>query len=201
MAITIEPFKTQEINLVIVGDSPLIVHAWSEKAKRQMLDKQMKKAAVGKEAKDPQKDYEDSLYFISKEPPVYGFPAIAFKAAAVRAGKNLGIPMTDSRTAFHINLEMATIYGEPSPREDMVRLNGGVADIRYRGEFIEWCTVLPIRFNDRFISAEQLISLLNGAGFGVGVGEWRPEKDGSNGMFHVASESEAKKLAQKHGFA
>lgn len=31
--------------LHVVGDSPLIVHAWSEKAKRMMLEKQMKKAA------------------------------------------------------------------------------------------------------------------------------------------------------------
>lgn len=34
--------KTAEINLV--GDSPLIVHKWSEKAKKEILDKQMKKA-------------------------------------------------------------------------------------------------------------------------------------------------------------
>jgi hypothetical protein len=29
------------------------------------------------------------------------------------------------------------------------------------------------------------VNLFNVAGFAVGVGEWRPERDGSNGMFHV----------------
>lgn len=192
--IAVEPFKITELGLYVVGDSPLIMHRWSEKAKKEMLDKQMKKAVTGKEAKDPERDYENSIYYIQKDPPLYGFPAVAFKAAAVRAGKNLGIPMTDSKTAFHVDVEMVQIFGTPSPREDMVRLNGATADIRYRAEFSEWKTYLPIKFNNRYISAEQLISLFNAAGFGVGVGEWRPEKDGNFGRFHIASEAEAKEF-------
>lgn len=194
--LTIEPFGTQEAAVWVIGDSPLIVHAWSEKAKKAMLDKQMKKAVKGKEAKNPQQDYEESLYYISKKPLVYGFPAVAFKAAAVRAGKNMGIPMTDSRTAFHVDTEMVVIHGKPAMREDTVRLNGGVADIRYRGEFKEWHAMLPLKFNPNILSLEQLISLLNAAGFGVGVGEWRPEKDGQFGRFHVACEDEMRKIVE-----
>jgi hypothetical protein len=52
----------ETVHFKLVGDSPLIVHAWSEKAKRQMLDKQMKKATKAKEAKDPQADYEACFY-------------------------------------------------------------------------------------------------------------------------------------------
>ena len=50
------------MEVTVVGDSPLIVHAWSPKAKREMLDKQMKKAKGAKEAKDPVKDFEESMY-------------------------------------------------------------------------------------------------------------------------------------------
>jgi hypothetical protein len=32
---------------------------------------------------------------------------------------------------------------------------------------------------------EQIVNLFNIGGFACGVGEWRPGKDGSNGMFHV----------------
>lgn len=50
----------------IVGDSPLIVHKWSHKAKEEMLGKQMKRASKGKEAKVPAKDFVDSLYWLDE---------------------------------------------------------------------------------------------------------------------------------------
>lgn len=50
----------------IIGDSPLIVHKWSHKAKEEMLGKQMKKASKGKEAKVPAKDFVDSLYWLDE---------------------------------------------------------------------------------------------------------------------------------------
>jgi len=37
--VTMKPIKIDHVKVRIVGDSPLIVHAWSEKAKREMLDK------------------------------------------------------------------------------------------------------------------------------------------------------------------
>lgn len=64
----------------------------------------------------------------------------------------------------------------------------GTADIRYRPEFKHWRVKLPIKYNADKISLEQLVNLFNLAGFGVGVGEWRPEKDGQYGMFHVVTE-------------
>jgi len=42
--ITIPAINIQYVALTIVGDSPLIVHAWDEKTKREMLEKQQKKA-------------------------------------------------------------------------------------------------------------------------------------------------------------
>lgn len=40
--IELPPIELVTFQLRLVGDSPLIVHRWSEKAKKQMLDKQMK---------------------------------------------------------------------------------------------------------------------------------------------------------------
>ena len=71
-------------------------------------------------------------------------------------------------------------------REDPVILNGKTADLRYRAEFTNWSCTLMIRYNKNTYSPEQIINLFNTAGFGVGVGEWRVERNGSNGMFHVA---------------
>lgn len=190
VAIEVPKIDVRQLDITLIGDSPLICHKWSEKAKKEMLDKQMKKAKPAKAAKDPEQDYRDSLY----EHPAggYGFPCVAFKAAAVGACRfSEGIKMTEARGAFHVVGELAQIKGTPTMREDMVRVGMGTADIRYRGEFQQWATTLTISYNAAAISPEQIVNLFNLAGFGVGVGEWRPEKDGSYGRFHVATEKEA----------
>jgi hypothetical protein len=172
-----------QIKLRLVGTSALIVHKWSEKAKKQMLDKQMKRASQGKAAKDPDEDYRESLYM--RPDGSYGFPAVAFKAAAVRAGTYCDMKMVFLRGAFHVEGDLVLVEGEPEPREDMVRVGMGTADIRYRPQFPKWATELDITFNNRALTAEQIVNLFEIAGFAVGVGEWRPEKDGQFGRFRV----------------
>lgn len=182
--ITLPALNIQHLQLRLVGDAPLICHAWSEKAKREMLDKQMKKAKQAKAAKDPEADFQASLYPLPEGG--FGFPAVAFKSAAVAACRAIeGIAMTEARGAFHIVGDFVKIEGDPTPREDMVRIGMGTADIRYRGEFREWAANITLRYNTNALSPEQIANLFNTAGFAVGVGEWRPEKDGSFGMFHV----------------
>lgn len=185
-AVTIPPIDVRRMTLKLVGDSELICHKWSEKAKKEMLDKQMGKAKSGKKApKDPEQDYRDSLYEIA--PGVYGFPSVGFKSAAVSACRYVdGMKMTEARGAFHVVGEFVTINGTPRMREDMVRVGMGTADIRYRGGFVEWSAEVTIAYNAGVFQPEQIVNLFNQGGFGVGVGEWRPEKDGAFGRFHVA---------------
>jgi len=193
------------MEVTLIGDSPLIVHAWSHKSKQEMLGKQMKKAKGAKEAKDPRADFEASMYRLADGG--YGFPSVAFKAAAVTAATSVaGITKVAARQAFHIlgddadikgafdgsvsRVNLAKIEGTPQMREDMVRVGMGTADIRYRAEFPNWRASVLVRFNANVLSEAQILNLLNTAGFAVGVGEWRPEKDGMNGMFHVATDQE-----------
>lgn len=188
MIITLPALTIQTAEIQLIGDSPLICHAWSKKAKQEILDKQMKKAKQAKGAKNPQTDYEESLYVMPEDSEAkYGFPAVAFKAAAVDACSHVAnITKTISRGAFHIVGELVPIFGKPHMREDMVRLGGigAPADIRFRGEFTEWSTKFTIRYNSNVIQLEQIMNLFNTAGFAIGVGEWRPQKDGVFGMFH-----------------
>src|SRR5581483_11399588 len=181
--VQLKGLAVDRLSLELVGTSSLIVHKWSEKAKKQMLDKQMKKASQGKAAKDPEEDFRESLYI--REDGSYGFPAVGFKAAAVRAGTYCDMKMVFLRGAFHVEGDLVKIEGEPKMREDMVRVGMGTADIRYRPEFREWSTTLPITYNSRALTAEQIVHLFEVAGFAVGVGEWRPEKDGQFGRFEV----------------
>ena len=181
--IEIKPPNLQIRKFTIYGTAPLFQHKWSDKAKKQIIDNQTKKAKQPLAAKDPQADYEESMYKLPNGR--YGFPAVAFKSAAVRAGKLLGLAMTDTRQMFFDmpdEGDLVVINGKPSPREDMVKTPGTV-DVRYRAEFREWSAVLTVKFNADLMSEEQLVNLFEAAGFSVGVGEWRPEKNGMFGTF------------------
>jgi hypothetical protein len=187
--VEIPQLEVRQLEITIVGDSPLICHRWSQKARDMMLAKQMKKAKQAAAAKDPEQDYLESLY--PHPDGGYGFPSVAFKSAAVDAASLVaGITKVEARGAFHIIGDLVSIEGTPRMREDMVRVGMGVADIRHRGEFPTWRATFRLRYNPRVLSAEQLASLFDSAGFGIGVGEWRPQRDGSFGMFHVARQTE-----------
>ena len=189
----LQKIKVEQTTISISGLSPLIMHRWSEKARKEMLDKQMKKA-VKKEAKSPEEQYEASVY--KMDDGRLGFPADAFKKAMIRGAKQIGLVMTDARTSFFVHGEYCTrddrelvpIMGEIQPREDMVRLNGSKADIRFRGQVVTWSADLNISYNSSITSFDQIVNMLHAAGYGVGVGEWRPEKDGTFGRFEVVAQ-------------
>lgn len=212
VGIMLPPLKIELMEVTLVGDSPLIVHAWSHKAKKEMLDKQTGAPKGAREKKNPVNDYVSSMYRLSDGG--YGFPSVGFKAAAVTAGTSVsGITKVQARQAFHImgeDVDIAGAFegsqsrvnlariegGAPQMREDMVRVGMGTADLRYRAEFPTWRTTILVRYNANVLTEAQILNLLNTAGFAVGIGEWRPEKDGQYGMFHVAT---AKELEETDG--
>ncbi len=195
--IEIKKQDIQAIQFDVVGTSPLICNRWSEENQKAILDKHMGKPKV-KKFKEPDKVYNDSLYKMPSGG--YGFPAAAFKKAAVRAAKLFDITMTDLRQMFFVIAEesdLVRIQGKPQKRKDMVRLNGKTPDVRFRGEFPTWKITLNVQYNAGVISAEQLVNLFEVAGFSVGVGEWRPEKSGDFGRFTLKTKAakKAKKAA------
>lgn len=207
--------KIARLPLKIIGTSPLISHAWSEKAKIMMLNKQQKKANEGQEIRRPHVEFADSLYWLTPKPDLdaytdeeakkildeiipqskFGFPTLAFKAAALDAGfqqgalvKNAGtkdLAKTTARGAIFIEEDFAVIEGTPTMREDIARIGSGTADLRYRAEFKTWSTELKIQFNASVLSVEQVVNLFRLGGFANGVGDWRPARDGSFGTFIV----------------
>jgi hypothetical protein len=179
------------IEVPIIGTSELIMHAWSEKARKQMLDKQMGKAKEKRPPKDPMADYEATIYHNADGKIV--FPAGAFKAAIVSACRLVdGLPMTKVKQAIRVEGDWVEIKGKPRMREDMVRNETGVADIRYRAGFPLWSATLPITFVESVVTAEQVISLVELSGLG-GIGDWRPTSpnsaSGSFGCYKVLTEN------------
>jgi hypothetical protein len=193
-AIQIDKIGAQTMRVPIIGTAPLIVHNWSEKAKRQMLDAQQGRKKV-KEVRDPVSDYETSLYRIATEDgDTYGFPVLAFKAATIGGARfyDKSVTMTMLRQCMFFKgvvtkadpAQLVPIVGEPRMREDVVRIGQGT-DLRYRGEFTEWSAELVITFVTSALSQGSVLSLIDAGGMGVGVGEWRPQRSGEYGTYMV----------------
>jgi hypothetical protein len=189
--LTIPPILLKTVKIKIKGTSSLIMNKFSAKAQKQIADKQQGKAKNKKAPKDPKAEFEAALYYMPGSKKKYGFPAAAFKKAAISACRYVdGVSMTHAKGAFHVlgDLVEIKIKGKPVMREDTVRIGGfgkKVADLRYRPEFRNWSCELIIRYNTNAITPEQIAHLLNLAGFAIGIGEWRPEREGSFGMFEV----------------
>lgn len=191
--VQITPIASETLSVPILGTMPLIVHNFSEKSKRQMLDAQQGKKNP-KVARDPQAEYEAAFY---RTKTGYGFPVTAFKAATVGAARFYGkdVKMTELRQFIFMRgvisdndpQALVEIVGEPRMREDVVRLGGmnRSADLRYRPEFPEWSTTLEITYVTSSLSRDSVLSLVDAGGLGIGVGEWRPEKRGEFGTYRI----------------
>jgi|TARA_Y100000310_G_scaffold100686_1_gene98536 hypothetical protein len=185
--------------VILIGDSPILMHKWSDKAKKEMLDKQMGKNTKQRGKKNPEQDYKESMHKCSDGPTKYGFPANGVKACACRGAKEVaGLDMTKARTSFHVLGELVPIYGSPEMHESMVRI-AQTTDIRYRGIFNEWATRFTVRFNADIITYDQIVNIFEYGGFGCGIGEWRPARNGTMGMFHVGTEEELTYYINKYG--
>lgn len=183
----------REIKITIIGTSPLLVHKFSEKAKKQMEEKHAQKAKQKPGARDPMEEYQASLYkFPNLKKTTYGIPTAAIKNCAVTACKFIdGIPMTVARGAFHVIEDFAglTEIKSPGPVMDERPVNIGgfkkIKMIRYRGRFDVWEATFSVRYNAGIISDEQIANIFQMAGFSVGLCEHRPEKNGTLGTFKL----------------
>lgn len=215
--VEIRPLEIKATKIRLVGDTPLIVHAWSEKAKRMMLEAQQgKKQGKKKPVRSPLDDFIQAAYWLTPKPEYtedaddetisaafdaaidagarFGFPATAIKQATAAAAYRLGWVKNQMgiRGALFFESDaqgLVEIKSDvPVIREDMVKVGMGTADLRYRPQFNHWSIDLDVKYNEAMgISWENLLNAINAAGFVCGLGEWRPERDGDFGMFHVES--------------
>jgi hypothetical protein len=183
--IEVPELDIRTITMRIVGTAPLVTHAWSEKAKRMMQEAQSGTPKQGgkknREARDPQADYLGAMYLTDDGRP--GIPARLFKAAAVAAANDVGAFKTTMRRVFYVEGTILLIEGdEPTMSEEFIRLESGVADIRYRPMWHKWAVTITVRYNASVITSAHLLNLFRTAGFACGVGEGRPNSPKGIGM-------------------
>lgn len=187
-AVKIKAVNEKSFKVSIEGVTPLVQHKWSEKAKQMMRDKHAGKKTKTREVRVPEEEFESATYRTIGG--AYGIPVKALKACIIGAAhKDLGVEKTLVRKALFIpcsdpNEVLPMECSDPFMREDYVRV-GASTDLRYRPEFKEWKLTFQVDYDADLLSENDIVNLVNRAGFGVGLCEMRPEKGGENGRFRV----------------
>ncbi len=199
-AVEIDRIAAETIRVPILGTAPLIVHRFSEKQRKAMLDK-MQGKKTPRTPKDPVAEFEAASHRFPEGDEGYGFPAVGFKLATIGAARfypKNDVTMTGLKQFLFFGGEMG-IDGQllvrlensddskdwPRMQEDVVRVNRGGSDLRYRPVFWPWAAVLEVTYVTSALTRSSVLSLIDAGGLGVGVGEWRPARSGDNGTYRI----------------
>lgn len=184
----------QVIELTLKGrpGSPLVIHAFSEKAKQQIRDKQQKKATKAKEQRFPEEEFLAARYL--DEQGRECVPVTCLKKSIISAATAFDdLTKVALRQAIFVSpadnagsnlVPIERIDGSPAigeMREDAVTIGINTRGLTYRPEYKEWQLRVKFEFNPRLVSEEQLLALVDQAGWGVGIGEGRPERSSALG--------------------
>lgn len=207
--IEIQPPNFKSVKLRMVGLSPLMLHKFSAKARKQMEDAQQaaNKTRKKREPKDYVAEYEGAKYVATAG--WEGVPALSVRAAMIRACKTVdGLAMTDAKGAFFIKADgfdetdgtpLIRIKGKAAHDTRPVRLESGVTDLRNRPRYDTWECTVTIEFDADMVSANDVANLLARAGTQIGIGELRPfgrkSFGGDFGMWEVKNPARKKKVA------
>jgi hypothetical protein len=183
----------QTIDLTLRGicGSPLVVHAFSEKAKKEIRDKQQKKAKKAKAERNPQEEFEAAKYIDDQGREC--IPLTALKKSFIEAATAFDdLTKVALRQALFVEsahgpgplVPIETLDGKWAKgriREDAVTIGISTRGLTYRPEYAEWMVRVKIQFNQRLVSKEQLLALVEQAGWGIGICEGRPQKSSALG--------------------
>jgi hypothetical protein len=183
-SLVIQQPKTFSVCLEIQGTADLIQNNFSQKSVEQMLRKHMG-ISVQREPKKPRECLEEATVY-NTDKRVCISPS-CFKQAMLGAASQIKtFKKTQLRTSLFVQGSSIPItFDKMIPRMDVTRTSGmnRAPDIRFRPAFQNWKARMIIEFSD-MLSVQTVVDLLNRAGKG-GVGEWRPQRNGTFGTFRV----------------
>lgn len=187
------PIKMVDVTIVGKHGSRLVVRQFSDKAKDEIRAKQAKKAKLAKAARDTDAEYLEARYVdeeLRECVPITALKkAIVSAAAAFDDLTKVGIRqavfvdsiVNPGSMLVPIELPDGGGFATGVKREDAVTLSMNTRGLAYRPEYPNWMLRLRIEYNERLLSEDQLLALVDHAGWGIGICEGRPEKTSALG--------------------
>ena len=187
--ISLKKLDIRTIVVTIVGDSPYMPEPM-DMAVLEKYNKIKSKQSYTKDDISEEEKVKAKFYYTEDEQ--YGVPARAIYNSMIRASSYL----FDIKQGGMRNIkEGVTLVGDILPlkfkKQKVVTHWGRTSGMKgsprkiMRNAFEDWSVEVTIQFNKANLSAEQIINVLNWAGFHIGVGGFRKEKTGNFGAFHI----------------
>ena len=187
--ITFKPLEIGTLKIKVVGDSPYM----PEPMDMAVLEKYNKIKSKQNYTKDDISEEEKvKAKFYYTQDGKLGIPSRAFYNSMIRASSYL---FEIKQGGMRNVKEGVTVLGDILPmkykKKEVLTHWGRTSGMKgsprkiMRNAFYEWSITLIIQYNKNNLSAEQIVNVLNWAGFHIGVGAFRKEKTGNFGLFHV----------------
>lgn len=185
-----------EVNVFVVGTTPLICNRVSEKAQRELLFPKGKKTAADKAQSlkhEPLSEFLASPYIIPDKsaPTLIAGLATWFKKGMMTAALDLpGTKKAQIGRLVQVLGERVPLYGVPKLLMSITR-GADIArtpDVRTRAIIPEWAVPLTIQFASPQLREKSVLNLLAAAGVFAGAGDYRREKGAGNyGGYRLAT--------------
>ncbi len=214
LLLEMRPFSWQWLQIVLIGLTPLLTNAFSERKldaiEEALIKPPMKKSAKAtKKPRDPEAEFRDAAHICRGgysdthfKNSLFGFPAVGFKKAFSRAAYEFaGAVMKDMVrfTFFHGEYNgLVPIHAVGNPQKSVVPVrhrdavpnNKGQCTLVYRPLFYPWSATLQVRFCDSKLRAEDVINIVQAAGQICGIGSFRHENGGIYGLWEIDTKVE-----------
>ncbi len=187
--INLKKLEIGTIKVKIVGDSPYLPEPM-DMAVLEKYNKIKSKQSYTKDDISEEEKVKAKFYYTENEE--VGIPARAFYNSMIRASSYL---FEIKQGGMRNIKEGVTVEGDILPikfkKQSVITHWGRTSGMKgsprkiMRNQFDGWTVELSIQYNKANLSAEQIINVINWAGFHIGVGGFRKEKTGNYGAFHV----------------
>lgn len=184
--ITLQQLDKKVFTVNIRGITPLLMEKM-DMTVVENIDKKKSLKTVEKDTRSEEDKVEDKIHRNSLGQ--VAFPSIAFHKAITEVAPYLdGMDKKKVRGSIRFIDEMIPISFKTQTTNKTCGKSSGITKsprLIIRPQFNDWTCSLKIMYNNANISAENIINLINWAGFQMGIGGWRPEKSGNFGQFEV----------------
>jgi hypothetical protein len=184
-----KPLQIGTIKIKVIGTSPFLPEPM-DMAVLEKYNKIKSKQTYTKDDISEEEKVKAKLYHT--QDGQIGILARAFYNSMIRASSYL----FDIKQGGMRNIkEGVTIVGDVLPlkfkKQEVLTHWGRTSGMKgsprkiMRNAFYDWSVDLEIQYNQNNLSAEQIVNVLNWAGFHIGVGGFRKERTGNFGAFTV----------------